>query len=87
MIDDPRFLSNTQKVAHREALRLELEEIVNKLTNTQVINALRKADVPVDIVQLPEDLLHDPSADAQLCNNAFRIPALPFRIKNTYPGN
>jgi crotonobetainyl-CoA:carnitine CoA-transferase CaiB-like acyl-CoA transferase len=87
MIDDPRFLSNTQRVAYREALRLELEEIVNKLTNTRVINALREADVPVDIVQLPEDLLQDPGASAQLGNHAMRIPSLPFRINNTYPGN
>lgn len=85
MTNDPRFSSNTERIAHREVLRLELEKIMSKLTTEQVINTLRQADVPVDIVQLPEDLLHDPSAAAQLGNEEMRIPSLPFRINQKYP--
>ncbi len=85
MIDDPRFSSNTARVAHRETLRLEFEKILNTLTTEQIVKVLRQADVPVDIVQLPEDLLHDPSAAAQLGNQELRIPALPFRINQEYP--
>lgn len=85
MIRDPRFESNAQRVANTTALNHELNTILNNMTNDHAVRVLREADVPIDIVQLPEDLLSDPSAAQQLGNASIRIPAIPLRINQEYP--
>lgn len=86
MLIDPRFATNAARVANNIALSEELTQALASLTQESAMEKLRAHDVPADLVQQPEDLLRDPSAQEQLGEHDFRIPALPLRINQRYPG-
>ena len=87
---DPRFDTNTGRVANRDQLHELISETFTKFSTVDLVSMLRAADVPADQLQLPEDLLKDPAASSQLTavdvdgHNAV-IPALPLRINGEYP--
>lgn len=84
LCNDPRFASNAKRVLNMNALNLELTKIFESMQVQNVLEILQAADVPIDIVQLPEDLLNDPGAALQLGTDSMRIPAIPIRINQMY---
>jgi crotonobetainyl-CoA:carnitine CoA-transferase CaiB-like acyl-CoA transferase len=90
LLADPRFDTNSSRVVHQ----VELKEIISlafaTYSSTELISILRGADVPSDLLALPEDLLRDPAASSQMTKVAvngheFMIPSLPLRINGEYP--
>lgn len=90
LLTDPRFETNSSRVVHQD----ELTEIISlafaAYSSDELISVLRHADVPSDVLALPEDLLNDPAASSQLTKVAadgrhFMMPLLPLRINGEYP--
>ena len=87
---DPRFVTNMVRVANQDQLRELLSAAFIKFSTVDLVAKLRAADVPVDQLQLPEDLLKDSAASSQLTKVVIDghdavIPALPLRINGEYP--
>lgn len=90
LLTDPRFVTNSSRVIHQGELNELITAAFGAYSSTELIVMLRSADVPSDVLTLPEDLLHDPAAKAQLTKVAvngqeFVIPSLPLRINGEYP--
>lgn len=90
LLIDPRFATNSARVVHQ----VELKEIISRAfanySNIELIAVLRAADVPSDVLALPEDLLNDPTASQQLAKVVLNgqesmVPSLPLRINGDYP--
>jgi crotonobetainyl-CoA:carnitine CoA-transferase CaiB-like acyl-CoA transferase len=63
---------------------------LSSYSSKEAIALFRMADVPADLLALPEDLLHDFAASAQLTEivvneQMVTMPALPLRINGEYP--
>jgi crotonobetainyl-CoA:carnitine CoA-transferase CaiB-like acyl-CoA transferase len=90
---DPRFARNVDRVANVAALRAVLEDVLAQLAATQVVHRLEPHGVPCDVVQKPEDLLHDAQADAVgvLVTadvdgfGPLRLPGLPLTFGGSRP--
>jgi crotonobetainyl-CoA:carnitine CoA-transferase CaiB-like acyl-CoA transferase len=90
--EDPRFTSNTLRVANRDALR----EIVAGLTASRDAAALAalldQAGIPFSPVNTPSDLFHDPQIAVRALpvrmedGREVRFPALPLAIDDATPG-
>lgn len=46
LVDDPRFLTNADRIAHREVLVPELEEVFRRRPQVEWLSVLESADVP-----------------------------------------
>jgi crotonobetainyl-CoA:carnitine CoA-transferase CaiB-like acyl-CoA transferase len=90
---DPRFARNVDRVANVAQLREVLDDILARLPGTEVVRRLKPHDVPCDVVQKPEDLLHDPQAAATgvLVTTdvdgfgRLRFPGLPLTFDGSRP--
>jgi formyl-CoA transferase len=60
LVDDSRFLTNTDRVRNRAALKSELEEAFANYSVDDLIARLHKAAVPCGIVRTVADALGDP---------------------------
>jgi crotonobetainyl-CoA:carnitine CoA-transferase CaiB-like acyl-CoA transferase len=90
LLTDPRFETNSARVVHQEALEEIISLAFATYSSAELISILRHADVPSDLLALPEDLLNDPAASSQLTKVAvngheFMMPSLPLRINGEYP--
>ncbi len=90
LASDPRFATNTVRVANQGALKEILILAFSDYSSAELIALMRTADVPADQLQLPEDLLNDSAASAQLTQVVLDgldavMPALPLRINGKYP--
>ena len=87
---DSRFKTNTARVANQGELREIISLAFSSYSSADLMVVLRRADVPADRLQLPEDLLRDPAAKSQLTEVVVEgitavMPALPLRIDGRYP--
>lgn len=87
---DPRFATNSSRVVHQAELTAIISLAFANYSSTELISALRIADVPSDLLALPEDLLEDPAASQQLTKVVINghdsmMPSLPLRINGEYP--
>ncbi len=90
LLTDSRFATNSARVAHQTELKETLSQAFANFSSTELITVLRNADVPSDLLALPEDLLDDPAAHEQLTKIVVsgqnsRMPSLPLRINGEYP--
>jgi crotonobetainyl-CoA:carnitine CoA-transferase CaiB-like acyl-CoA transferase len=92
-VGDERFATNAHRVAHREALRGELEAALSEHPVAEWVVRLRSAGVPVDEVADVARLLDDEQLDAvrvwldvPLDGRTLRQPGLPVRIARERPG-
>lgn len=91
--DDPRYRTNPDRVANADALRADLEAVLATLTADEVSRRLAAAGLPADVLQSPEDLLHDPQAaavgvmveDRTPDGLALRFPGLPITFDGVRP--
>ena len=90
LVSDPRFADNSSRVLHQAELTEILSDAFTHYSSSELITVLRNADVPSDLLALPEDLLDDPAAQGQLTKivvngNNSMMPSLPLRINGEYP--
>ena len=65
LIDDPRFLTNTDRVRNRPALKVELERAFAAFTVDALVGRLEQASVPCGRVRTVAEALRDPQVDAR----------------------
>jgi crotonobetainyl-CoA:carnitine CoA-transferase CaiB-like acyl-CoA transferase len=63
-LDDPRFATNYDRVANRDAVQFELERQLVARPVCEWVDVLRHADVPVDELMITSRLLTDASLQA-----------------------
>jgi len=88
---DPRFAGNASRVAHREALRRELEGAFSKRDATEWLDALRRAGLPCGpINSIPDVFSHPQAAVRQLVVEGdhptagrLRMPGFPYKLEAT----
>jgi crotonobetainyl-CoA:carnitine CoA-transferase CaiB-like acyl-CoA transferase len=92
--DDPRFLTNDDRVRHRPELREIVAEIVRAHPIAALCEALEAASIPFSPVRTPSDLFDDPqlAAHGRMLETRVapgataRLPALPIAIDGETPG-
>ena len=93
LILDPRFISNSDRVAHSQVLKAEIELALAGESATYWAERLGNGGVPADRVALPEDLHHDPQAkemDLLLpypdkTTPVTELPGIPVRFNGKRP--
>jgi formyl-CoA transferase len=65
LADDPRFVSNTERVKNRVALKAELEGAFSAFTVDALVDTLEKANVPCGRVRTVQEALLDPQVEAR----------------------
>jgi crotonobetainyl-CoA:carnitine CoA-transferase CaiB-like acyl-CoA transferase len=80
---DPRFATNSQRLAHREALNARITAIFQDKTVDDLLNALGKVGVPCGRVRTIGQVLQDPQLAARQMLMALTVGAHTV----TVPGN
>lgn len=94
LLEDPRYRTNPDRVAHADALRADLEAVLAGMTATEASRRLAEADLPGDVLQSPEELLDDPQAvavgmfveEVTPDGRTLRFPGLPITFDGHRPG-
>lgn len=76
LVDDPRFLTNADRLRHREALKGELEGAFAVFTVEQLAARLEQAAVPCGRVRTVAEALDDPQVAARQMLLSFDEPEL-----------
>lgn len=90
---DPRFITNSDRVANAAVLKIEIEKSLANKNALYWAQVLGGGGVPADRVALPEDLHKDPQAQAMeilldypdATTKVARIPGLPLRFDGVRP--
>jgi crotonobetainyl-CoA:carnitine CoA-transferase CaiB-like acyl-CoA transferase len=93
LIDDPRFITNSDRVAHSKVLNAEIEKALAANTATHWAHVLGTGGVPADRLALPEDLHDDPQARAIQAllpypddtTPVISLPGIPLRFDGVRP--
>jgi crotonobetainyl-CoA:carnitine CoA-transferase CaiB-like acyl-CoA transferase len=84
LADDPRFRTNTDRVANREALRAALEQVLSAFDVDELVERLVRAEVPCGRVRTVAEALADPQVEPRQMLLGFDDPEIAgFRV----PGN
>lgn len=65
LIDDPRFASNADRVAHREELAVVLEGAIGQYRKLELLDMLEKAGVPTGPINSIDEVFNDPQVRAR----------------------
>ena len=93
LLDDPRFIDNGKRVAHRDALTALIERRVGELSKADVVRRLREANVPVGPISDLGEVFTDPvvrhlgliaEVDHPIAGRV-RAPGIPVRMDATPP--
>ena len=63
--DDPRFRTNTDRVANRDALKVEIETLFEGFTVAELTSRFQRANVPCGRVRSMSEALEHPQVDAR----------------------
>jgi formyl-CoA transferase/CoA:oxalate CoA-transferase len=93
LVEDPRFVTNPQRVAHRDALTAILTERTVLRSTEEMVERTRAHDVPCSAIHDIAQVVDDPQvAAAEMLTPAphptlpdYRDVALPFRIDGARP--
>lgn len=86
LADDPRFVTNADRMANREALRLILGDILQGLDGPPLADALLRAGVPAGMVQSVDEALHSEHMRARgmiVQTGSVRSIASPVKFSRT----
>jgi len=86
MAADPRFATNPQRLAHREALKTEIETALRKAKAKDLCEALMKAGVPAGAVNTVPDAFEQPHAKHRgmlIERDGYRGVRSPSRLYGT----
>jgi crotonobetainyl-CoA:carnitine CoA-transferase CaiB-like acyl-CoA transferase len=89
--DDPRFLTNKDRVANRAALAKILNDAFSKCDANEWLNKLREADIPSGLINTIQDVFNHPQAAARGFEvetdhpTAGRVglPGFPYKMSQT----
>ncbi len=90
LVDDPRFLTNTDRVNNRAALKVELEGAFSKFTTDALVARLNDAGVACGRVRSFPEALQDPQVDPRQMLiplqdpefDGFRVLGNPIKLTN-----
>ena len=93
LIHDPRFVTNSDRVAHSKVLKEEIEKALSREPAIYWAEKLGSGGVPADRVALPEDLHNDAQAKAMgvllpypdETTKVTELPGLPIRFDGVRP--
>lgn len=93
LINDPRFVTNSDRVANSKILKGEIEQTLSRESATYWAERLGSGGVPADRVALPEDLHRDAQAKAMgvllpypdETTKVTELPGLPLRFDGVRP--
>lgn len=93
MVDDPRFVDNPARVAHRDDLLAEIEAVLGRLTTAQCVDELSALGLVVAPVRSYADVRDSPDVRAAglLTSGTdpqgrdFPVPFLPFALDGVQP--
>jgi glutaryl-CoA transferase len=93
LLADARFATNPERVTNREALSARIEERLSTLTQSEVIQRLEKAEVPVGPVYDLEQVFSDPQSEHLKMTQPtshpkvpdLRTTGFPWRMSETNP--
>jgi crotonobetainyl-CoA:carnitine CoA-transferase CaiB-like acyl-CoA transferase len=96
-LDDPRFATNTARVANRDALQVEIEGRLRARPVSEWVGVLRDAEVPADELVTTSRILTDSQLQALKCwvdvplldhdgdVAVLRQPGIPIRFGHVRP--
>jgi itaconate CoA-transferase len=76
LVGDPRFLSNTQRCAHRQALDAAINHVLHRLTSEELAERLRLAKIAFGVVNSVADFSRHP----QLRRVSVETPSGPVEM-------
>ena len=76
LVDDPRFLTNTDRVKNRPALKAALEQAFSAFTVDELVEVLHQASVPCGRVRTVAEAMADPQVDARQMLLDFHEPEM-----------
>jgi len=76
LVDDPRFLTNTDRVKNRPALKAALEQAFSAYTVDELVEVLHQASVPCGRVRTVAEAMADPQVDARQMLLDFHEPEM-----------
>lgn len=93
LISDPRYSTNSDRVAHSKELANEIERALMSDTAANWAHILGTGGVPADRLALPEDLHSDPQSEAisallpypDATTPVLELPGLPLRFDGVRP--
>jgi glutaryl-CoA transferase len=88
---DPRFAGNASRVAHREVLRRELEEVFARRDANEWLDDLREVGLPCGPINSIPDVFSHPQAEARQLvvegdhptAGRLRMPGFPYKLETT----
>ena len=94
LLDDPRFITNGDRVEHRDALRPYVAEIARAHDIDELSRLMDEANIPFAPVRKPSDLFDDPQLNAfgrmlpiRMPDGAVaKLPPLPMSFGEETPG-
>ena len=101
LIEDPRFLTNDDRLRNREALKAELHAVLQQKNLDELIDRLRDHGVPCGRVRTVAEALEDPQLQARemviaiphtalgsirALGNPIKLSRTPYRIREAPPG-
>ena len=93
LLDDPRFVDNPTRVAHRKDIVPLIERRFTKMTRADIVERLRKAAVPVGPIYTLDEVFADPvvrhlglvTAVDHAKAGRVSMPGVPVRMSDTAP--
>jgi len=93
LLDDPRFVDNPTRVAHRKDIVPLIERRFTKMTRADIVERLRKAAVPVGPIYTLDEVVADPvvrhlglvTAVDHPKAGRVSMPGVPVRMSDTAP--
>ena len=91
LLDDPRFASNSQRMANAAAFKITINETLAKRTRAEWNELLSAADIPNAPIQSLGEVIEHPQAVASGMlqhspDGSFRLFAMPLRFDGERPG-
>jgi crotonobetainyl-CoA:carnitine CoA-transferase CaiB-like acyl-CoA transferase len=80
LVDDPKFITNPQRVKHRQELDAIVQEAVGRFDRPRLLKILEEAGVPATPVNRIDQLLQDPQIDA-----LKMVWQMPHAVKGDLP--
>lgn len=84
-LDDPRFRTNTDRVAHRDVLLAELRPIFAGRTSAEWIEALSEADIPCGPILTFDEVVDDPEVRASKMYTTVEHPTAGAAVVTAPP--
>lgn len=88
LINDERFLTNQQRVRHRQELRLKLQELISNFPDGELEMKFREKNIPAGLIKNMEEVFKDKPAQEMILKQkeedgsiSKRVKTAAFRIK------